>query len=227
MRKYVETEEQYYLGLFLEECKGLLSVIAHGLATSEEHKEDLMQEARLQMLRVMKDYDFNRDKKLYSWLSIVFRNAMIDSIRKDKPSNELTDMMEDPYNDVESDYIVNVAEEMLPWFTSRFPTLVSKDVAYEILESILGDVIDESVGKRKLISNLKEHHNYSAADARLLCDAVIVKLRILMSEKVRGMKGPAERSLDPELLEVIGNEGYRETKLIFRGLSLKFSSTDK
>lgn len=227
LHKYRDTEDQYILGEFLEECRGLISVIASNYATSEEHKDDLMQEARWQILKVLKDYDFSMNKKLYSWLSIVIRNAIIDSIRKERPTQELNEFMSDDREEDDSEYIVDVAGEMLNWFISRFPSIVKEETAYELLESILADIMDQACGKRKLINNLKEHYGLSQADAKILCDAVIVKLRMLLGENVQNLLKPNEKSLEPELQEIVGKDSYYHTKLIFKGLSLKFNNSVK
>lgn len=207
------------LGEILSETRVLIEVIASKCDREYILRDDLIQEARLKLIRSLPEYDSSREKKLYSYFSVVIRNAMIDYIRKQKPSVELDDMEEESELS-EGNYVILIVDELRGWFKSRFPTLIKKGLEGAILEIIITAMIDKHK-KRKILKDLCDNYGFTYSQAKVVYEAVLVKLRTLM-KKPSFTHDVSEQSLQPELLDIVGKDGYTDVNEAFLGLSLKF-----
>jgi len=212
------------IGEILSGSNNLIMVIASKFSRiDDDFRDDLMQEGRVHMLKAIPG--FQPDKgKLYSYFSFVIRNAMIDFLRRQKPTIELTEFEEEPECDPsEADYVMGMAGDMIDWFKSRFPTILTSDKrASDVLIDILSSIIDLNCGKRKGTQLLIDNFGMDRQDALVLYDAVLVKLRMQRNRPNCTLPDPDECTLHPELIELIGDRSYQRTKSAFDGLVIKF-----
>lgn len=218
--EYQKSNDPKIFAEILNETQSLITVISNKYANQYNLQEDLMQEARTHLIKALPEYDHKRNKKLYSYLSVVIRNTIIDYLRKQKPASELVEIEDNSPALSEGEFVAIIAEDMRVWFERRFPTLVKREKAGAILQMIIGGLIDDDYGKRKIIDTLIKEFEYKPQHAKLLYDAVLVKLR-MMTEKPKHNRKPAENSLLPELKELV-DEDYSRVNDAFQGLSLRF-----
>lgn len=219
------------LGEIFLESNNLISVIAIKYCDGDDDlKEELMQEARMQLVNAITRFDHTRTTTLFSFMSAVIKNRMVDVVRKFKPEydiEEAQNVTSDEQSN-EDDYVGIIVDSLRRWFVTRFPSMVKPYLATEILECIVHDLINTDVGKRKAINYLINDYGYSRADARILHEACVVKLR--SNAESYGIyptdKNIPENSLHPEFLEIAGDEVYRDTSVAFSGLGLKFDELE-
>lgn len=211
------------LGHIIIECNSLISVIAAKYSSAYILQDDLVQEGRMHVMKGLKEWDSTKNKKLYSYLSVVIRNGIIDYIRKQKPVAELDDLEDETLGVSEGEFTAILAEDMRDWFEDRFPTLISQDKSGVVLQVIIGGMLDKAIGKRKTINMLVKQLKFKANHAKLLYEAVLVRLRTIM-ENPRNGKKASEFTLQPEL-QVIVDKDYAKVADAFSGLSVKFNST--
>lgn len=222
-------DPQLLAEIFLE-SGNLMSVIATKYCGGDDDlKEELMQEARLTLVGAIPKYDHTRNSKLFSYMSAVIKNTMVDVVRKFKPEydiEEAQNVVADGQSN-EDDYVSVIVDSLRGWFVARFPSMVKNYLASEILECIIRDLISTSIGKRKAISYLVKDYGYSRDNAKTLHEACVVKLRSnAESYGVYPTKKVSENSLHPELLEIVGNDVYRDINVAFSGLNLTFDELE-
>jgi RNA polymerase sigma factor (sigma-70 family) len=216
------------LGDILAEAKPLMSVIASKYSYSEESHEDLMQDARVAFIKALPKFDPKMGKKAYSFFSIVIRNAIVDTVRKEKPEIEIDEETEaDSSHPSDAEFAEDLVEGLQDWFSQRFPTLVPNGKSVEVLECIITNLLDTKCKQRKLISDIAAAYDYSYADARIIYQAILLKLRMLLKSRIEKMGPAAERSLQPELLTILGLNTYQEAMGVFDGISVRFESKSK
>lgn len=220
-------EDKLLLGEILSETRALIAVVSAKFAVDPVLGDDLAQEARFHLITAVPKYNPDKGEKLYSFFSVVIRNAMIDFMRKQHPEYELTEYhaYEEPDNDF--DYVTMLVNDMLTWFKGRFPTVVPQDSAAEVLTCVLMDLIDNGCGKRAAIQHLMDDYEMVRSDATIVYDAVTVKLRILMEHHAHQRIRVQERSLHPELIEATDVDDYRTIADVFSGMSLRFRKDGK
>lgn len=223
------------LGDIFAESNALLSVIATKYCSGDNDlKDDLMQEARVRLFKALPDWnpyhssgsesEPKKASKIFSYVSAVARNTMVDVVRKFKPEVDIDDVpaLTLENDDNESDYVTVLVDGLKDWFADRFPTEVRRHLATEVLENILIDLMNLDVGKRKAIDNLVVDYEFEREAAKYLYEAVVVTLRRNSeSYGVHPRKAP-ERSLHPEFKDMVGDEAYQDTSTAFSGLSLRF-----
>lgn len=220
------------MGEILKGCQELLGVTATSIQSKYlgEHDsalmEDLTQEANIKILEKIEQWNPERGSKLYSWISVVARNAMIDYLRTQKPALQLDDsMLNIPEDDDEQDseFTAIVAENLRDWLIKRFPSLVDRERAGNILLTLLNDLINPEVSNKATVDNLIAEHELTKTEAQLLLEAIIVNLRIANSRSIYMRDStPPEDSLEPELLVLLGDNDYLRLMEAFEGTSFKF-----
>lgn len=209
------------------ECKGVLTFLSGKYDNPTVTQEDLMQEARLKLIQVIHLYDPSRGT-LFSYISNVARNVMVDYLRKHgKPNTDLHDIEDTGDGITDFEYLATLEYQLLEWFQGRFPTMIPVHLSQEVLESLLTDILDENCGPRKIVKYLQEDFGLTRQDATLIHGAVVLKLRLLVGEVKRNSTKPPERSYHPELATVIGYDNYERTRKIFSGYNLRFKKGEE
>lgn len=214
--------EPLVLGEILSETHTLISVITSKYSQGDIDQEDLMQEARLKLIKAIPKFDGSRGTKAYSFFSTVIRNAAVDYVRKLRTDSDIDEYTEDLTDGIDDlDFISILVEDMREWFVSRFPTIMVPVLASDILECVIGDLLDENCGTRKAITNLEDDYEYSRIEARIIYRVVLMRLRSTMARSGIRIDHLEEVSLEPELHEIVGDDHFQELSSIFKGLSIK------
>lgn len=222
VRKYNENgQDPLILGDIFSETKTLLHVITSKYSKGDVPQEDLMQEARLKLIKVIPKYTSGRGK-VYSYFSVVIRNAAVDYIRKHRPDIELENIEDISDDASDMDYVNMLADELRAWFVDRFTNTVSEQLVIEILESILSDLMDANCGKKHTIDNLREDFEFTFKEAKTIYESVFIRLRMMIEPPSSMVQNIDECSLQPEMAELAGADAYRQMAIALAGLSVKF-----
>src|SRR5574341_257402 len=91
---YNKTQDPDIIGEIILGSDRLISIIVSKYISASVQPDDLVQEARIHVMNAIHEFDPSKDKKLYSFLSVVIRNSIIDYLRKHKPTLELEEYEE-------------------------------------------------------------------------------------------------------------------------------------
>lgn len=160
---YVDTDDNIALEKLHVLANDLIKVIAMSL-NRDDYYEDLVQEGHLKLHKILRQHQFRIDTHaaMYTFLSKVLRNHMIDYLRKCKPCVDIESVTHlqasDNYIICDTDYVDELFDHYYP---QRFPTLKhGYDHASYVYEAV-----QESITRNKIINTLTLNPNLLRSQA--------------------------------------------------------------
>lgn len=149
---YIRTKDVTSLEKLHLLANDLIKVIALSL-NRDDYYDDLVQEGHLKLHQIIQKHQFRTDTPaaMYTFLSKVLRNHMIDYLRKSKPCVNLDSIAGVATFDANHGYDTSYRDELFDhYYPSRFPTL-DNGYAYA---SYVYEAVQESITRNKIVNTL-------------------------------------------------------------------------
>lgn len=201
----------------------LIEVIA-SVYYESEHREDLIQEAKIKLHKALKTYDTTVGSA-YSYITAVVRNCCNDFMRDEhRHSKMYSDMpVVQEVMDSTDDYIYieRVLAEMVTRNRCRFPS-IPVDTIDDATYTIYASIIDGSNKPRGIVLHLMEELDLSRPIATVLYHSSLAWLRKkYLKQSICTIEKVDEFTLLPDVIEVLGEPVYKILSTVFGGMYLK------
>lgn len=221
---YIHTHNDALLEQIHTSSRPLIEAVA---STIDFDRDDLIQIGHLKLHKLLQDGVIDVDKgSLYSFLSRVLKNCMIDEVRAIKQYQELTDDME-LYE--YSEPMIADTEDVKSYAVDRFPSLHSSvvvDAAEYIMRSNAESVNGKSRGAVTTLDLFYPFGSRNLAYVFYMSVNTYVKSRLsgqkLWVDDALSMVCELEHTLIPEVALVVGLEITELLRLSLRGSYVKF-----
>ena len=215
--------DNHILEKFLKLCDPLIHITV--LRYSWEYRDDLSQECRLALLRVLEKFDESKSPNAYGYITTAINNACRSYISKYGSYAYVESIREDQHMMTFPDTIpADLLENLIIRNRDRFPSLSS--VIDEMTEMIYYRLLDST--RKLLVKDLMESYDVSRNEATVVVHSSLVHLRsVLRNHVAYGTDtGSAthEFTLLPEFEGIVGSDIFQRISTIFSGMYIKFPS---